>query len=81
MSQTRRTRRGTRTRTRRRRYTLLDHLMLAGISGGGVYVILHLLVMPVPVAVLAAVLAAGFYLGAAVRVPRFRSPIVWRRGR
>lgn len=79
MSQARGTRRGARTRRgSRRRYTLLDHLMLAGIVGMGVCLILHsVLIVPVPAAAVAGVLSAGYYLGSAVRPPR----IGWRRGR
>lgn len=74
-------RRGTRTRTRTRRYTLIDHLMLAGITGGGAYIVARLFTVPVPVAVLGGVLAAGWYLGSNVGHLVVRSPIVWRRGR
>ncbi|MDL4815458.1 hypothetical protein [Actinomadura opuntiae] len=57
-------------------------LMLAGIVGGGVYLLLtYLLAAPVPVAAAAGLIGAGFYLGTNVRTPRFRSPITWRRGR
>jgi len=75
-----RTRRRTR-RTRRRRYSLLDRLMLAGITGGGIYLVLGLLTAPIPVAVIAGLIGAGFYLGQSVRAPRLRSPIVWRHRR
>ena len=82
MSQFRGTRRGTRPRrTRGRRYTALDYLMLAGIVGGGAYVILTAFGIPVPVAAVIGVLGAGFYLGAAVGSVTVRSPLVWRRGR
>ncbi|MFB4300663.1 hypothetical protein [Actinomadura sp. NTSP31] len=61
---------------------MLDLLMVAGIVGGGVCLILHLLfAAPVPVATAAGFIGAGFYLGAVVRTPRFRSPITWRRHR
>lgn len=79
MTQTRRTRRGTRTRTRRRRYTVLDYLMLAAIVGGGIYLILTWFGVSVPVAVVAGLIGAGYYLGASTR-PRYPR-IVWRRCR
>lgn len=79
MSQTRRARRGTRTRTRRRRYTVLDYLMLAAIVGGGIYLILTWFGVSVPVAVVAGLIGAGYYLGASTR-PRYPR-IVWRRCR
>ena len=79
MSQSRRARRGTRTRTRRRRYTVLDYLLLAGIVGGGIYLILMWFKAPVPVAVVAGLIGAGYYLGTNAR-PRYPR-IVWRRGR
>lgn len=79
MTQTRRTRRGTRTRTRRRRYTVLDYLMLAAIVGGGIYLILTWYGVSVPVAVVAGLIGAGYYLGASTR-PRYPR-IVWRRCR
>ncbi|MDL4814956.1 hypothetical protein [Actinomadura opuntiae] len=61
---------------------MLDLLMLAGIVGGGVYLLLtYLLAAPVPVASGAGLIGAGFYIGANVRTPRFRSPITWRRPR
>lgn len=82
MSQRRGTRRGTRTRRTRRRATVLDLLMVAGIVGGGVYLLLtYLLAVPVPVATGAGLIGAGFYVGTTVRTPRFRSPITWRRPR
>lgn len=65
MTQTRRARRGT--RTRRRRYTVLDYLMLAAIVGGGIYLILTWFGVSVPVAVVAGLIGAGYYLGANVR--------------
>lgn len=67
MTQTRRARWGTRTRTRRGRYTVLDYLMLAAIVGGGVYLILTWFGVSVPVAVVAGLIGAGYYLGANVR--------------
>lgn len=79
MTQTRRARRGTRTRTRRHRYTVLDYLMLAGIVGGGIYLILTWFGVSVPVAVVAGLIGAGYYLGASTRLRRPR--IVWRRCR
>lgn len=79
MTQTRRARRGTRTRTRRRRYTVLDYLMLAAIVGGGIYLILTWHGVSVPVAVAAGLIGAGYYLGTNAR-PRYPR-IVWRRGR
>src|SRR5690606_2851874 len=79
MSQSRRARRGTRTRTRRRRYTVLDYLLLAGIVGGGIYLILMWFKAPVPVAVVAGLIGAGYYLGTNAR-PRYPR-LVWRRGR
>lgn len=81
MSHKRGTRRGTGTRTRRRRYSVLDRVMLAGITGGGAYLVAVLFTVPVPVAVLGGVLAAGYYLGSTAGVVALRSPIVRRRGR
>ncbi|MGW5411846.1 hypothetical protein [Actinomadura geliboluensis] len=78
MSQKRGIRRGTRTRTR---YSVLDRLMLAGITGGGTYFVAVLFTVPVPVAVLGGVLAAGYYLGSVTGAVAVRSPIVWRRTR
>lgn len=82
MSQNRGTRRGTRTRrVRRRRYSVLDHLMLAGITGGGVYLVARLITVPAAVAAVGGVLAAGVYLGSHLGRITVRSPIVRRRGR
>lgn len=82
MSQSRGTRRGTRTRrVRRRRYTALDHFMLAGITGGGAYIVARLITVPAVLAAASGVLAAGVYLGSHLGRLTVRSPIVWRRGR
>lgn len=71
MAQRRSTPRGTRT-------SLLDHLLVAGIIGGALYLLLHtVLTAPVPVAAAVGLVGFGFALGTEVRVPR----IVWRRRR
>jgi hypothetical protein len=53
--------------------------MLAAITGGGTYIMARLLTVPVPVAVLGGVLAAGWYLGSHFGRVTVRSPIVYRR--
>ncbi|MFB4307025.1 hypothetical protein [Actinomadura sp. GTD37] len=75
-----RIRRRSRTRrTGRRRYKLFDHLMLAGITGGGIYILLRVATAPTVLAAIAGLIGVGFYLGTTMRTPRLRSPIVWRR--
>jgi hypothetical protein len=77
-----RRRTGTRGRVRRYRLKLTDHLMLAGIAGGGLYLILHhALSMPGGISWAFGVIAFGFALGNSLPTPRYRSPIAWRRRR
>lgn len=70
----------TRRRTRRRKTGLLDRLMVAGIIGGGLYMVLHqALAAPPKVAAVLALVAFGLALGSFLPTVRWRSPIVWRR--
>lgn len=68
-------------RVRRKKLGLLDHLGLAACAAGVVYLILTNLGAPNGPAAVAGLIAFGFALGAVVRLPRWRSPIVWRRRR
>lgn len=66
-------------RTRTRRYTLLDHLMLTGISGGGTYVVLHTFGVPVLPAAIPGLAVAACYLRRKLRTPEppYRSAQRW----
>lgn len=68
-------------RIRRAKLKVLDRVLLAGSVGGIVYlVVLHGLRAPGWAAVFTGTLAGGIGLGQMMRLPRLRSPIVWRRG-
>jgi len=63
-----------------RRYRLADHLLIAGIAGGFVYLaLLYLVHAPAPVAWPVGVLGAGVVFGRIARLPHVRSPLVCRR--